>query len=64
MKDVLGEPEDGRKCFINVCHCSQLPPPMEILDEVGKMAHFLNLVMLLWREIIIDYVAFCLWNNL
>ncbi|PAV90278.1 hypothetical protein WR25_14282 [Diploscapter pachys] len=33
MKDVLGEPEDGRKCFINVCHCSQLPPPMEILDE-------------------------------
>uniref|UniRef100_A0A1I7WE30 PIH1 domain-containing protein n=1 Tax=Heterorhabditis bacteriophora TaxID=37862 RepID=A0A1I7WE30_HETBA len=30
-RDIGGA--EFRKCFVNVCHCSQLPPPTEDIDE-------------------------------
>ncbi|VDM82516.1 unnamed protein product [Strongylus vulgaris] len=32
MKEVYGETEEHR-CFLNVCHCEQLPPPTDDIDE-------------------------------
>ncbi|KAK5981982.1 PIH1 domain-containing protein [Trichostrongylus colubriformis] len=32
MKLVFGESEQ-HKCFLNVCHCEELPPPVDDIDE-------------------------------
>ncbi|CAJ0589776.1 unnamed protein product [Cylicocyclus nassatus] len=32
MKEVYGESEEHR-CFLNICHCEQLPPPTDDIDE-------------------------------
>uniref|UniRef100_A0A8R1IPJ7 PIH1 domain-containing protein n=2 Tax=Caenorhabditis japonica TaxID=281687 RepID=A0A8R1IPJ7_CAEJA len=32
--------EETRKCFVNVCHCEQLPPPIDDLNEEEVAAQF------------------------
>ncbi|KAL6742616.1 hypothetical protein Aduo_015748 [Ancylostoma duodenale] len=32
MKHIYGETDEHR-CFLNVCHCEQLPPPTDDIDE-------------------------------
>ncbi|KAJ1365292.1 hypothetical protein KIN20_025548 [Parelaphostrongylus tenuis] len=32
MKKVFGETSE-HKCFLNICHCEELPPPIDDIDE-------------------------------
>ncbi|VDM54181.1 unnamed protein product [Angiostrongylus costaricensis] len=32
MKEIFGETKE-HKCFLNICHCEELPPPVDDIDE-------------------------------
>uniref|UniRef100_A0A0K0CUP5 PIH1 domain-containing protein n=1 Tax=Angiostrongylus cantonensis TaxID=6313 RepID=A0A0K0CUP5_ANGCA len=32
VKEIFGETKE-HKCFLNICHCAELPPPVDDIDE-------------------------------